>query len=60
MTLPFEEVSALKKSREFLRALLDPKQTPRIPKHVRQRAGACLRHYPWDMRIEEKWPEVGQ
>lgn len=53
MTLPDERYYSLIKTRDFLRDLLDPKKTPRVPKEIRRRAGSCLRHYPWDMHIEE-------
>ena len=52
MTIPSEKINALIKTREFLRSLLDPKQTPKVPKSVRKSAYWCLRHYPWDMDIE--------
>jgi hypothetical protein len=26
--------------------LLDPKKTPKVPKHIRQRARAVVKHYP--------------
>ena len=35
MTLPFESANAVNMTREFLRSLLDPKQTKRVPKYVR-------------------------
>jgi len=55
MTLPYEEVYALERTREFLRKLLDPKQTPRVPRAIRKEAGTCLRHYPWQSAIVSKW-----
>jgi len=61
MTLPDERYRSVQHAREFLRSLLDPKQTPRIPKAIRRQAAACLRHYPWDLdmeRVAEKNPEV--
>ncbi len=53
MTLPEERVNALKITRDFLRSLLDPKKTPRIPKKIRTEAYWCLRHYPYDMDIKK-------
>ena len=52
MTLPIERTWSLKQTREFLRSLLDPKQTPRVPRSIRRLAGSCLRHYPADYEIE--------
>jgi|TARA_Y100000296_G_scaffold65694_1_gene77412 hypothetical protein len=52
MTLPREEVYAINRTREFLRSLIDPKKTPRIPKSIREEAIGCLRHYPWSSHEE--------
>lgn len=46
MTMPFERTRALVLTKEFLQALLDPKQTPRVPRSVRDCAKGLLRHYP--------------
>jgi len=46
MTLPEEEARAIAATRTFLYALLDPRQTPRVPREVRQRARRVLKHYP--------------
>jgi hypothetical protein len=46
MTLPDERTRAVHNTREFLRELLDPKKTPRIPKEIRRRAYYLLKHYP--------------
>lgn len=46
MTLPDERTRSVKYTREFLYRLLDPKQTPRVPRSIRREAGMCLRHYP--------------
>lgn len=53
MTMPNERYRAVKYTREFLRDLLDPKKTPKIPKYIRERAYSCLRHYPWDLYMEQ-------
>jgi hypothetical protein len=61
MTLPPERTYALNNAREFLRDLLDPKKTPRIPSLIRQRARGVLKHYPTEYdveRITEKCPEI--
>ncbi len=60
MTLPDERSRAVKYARQFLLELLDPKATPRVPREIRKRAHAVLRHFPHDLDIEtaaEKAPE---
>ena len=52
MTLPREEETSLIRTEEYLRSMLDPKQTPKLPKRYREMARRCLRHYPWGGRIE--------
>lgn len=56
MTLPNERFRAVLAAQSFLRCLLDPKQTPRVPKNVRRWARSVLKHYPseFDMRQAEK------
>jgi hypothetical protein len=44
MTTPYMRTRALVLTKEFLQALLDPKQTPRVPRMVRRRAKALLQH----------------
>jgi hypothetical protein len=53
MTVPFERVSAVNRTRQFLIDLMDPKATPRVPKAIRQQARSLLRHYPnaYEMEI---------
>lgn len=46
MTVPFERTRAVNSTYDFLCDLLDPEKTPRVPKDIRRRASACLRHYP--------------
>lgn len=52
MTLPYERYNSLVYSKQFLLDLLDPKKTPKVPKEVRRRAAACLRHYPYEHELE--------
>jgi len=53
VTLPIEEVRSLKYTHEFLRKLLE---RPALKmKQVREEACRCLRHYPSDYKIDEKW-----
>jgi hypothetical protein len=49
MTLPNERTRSVRQAREFLRDLLDPKKTPKIPREIRKRAYRALRHFPSDM-----------
>lgn len=61
MTLPDERSRAVKYAREFLRDLLNPKATPRIPLEIRRRARAVLKHFPADYEIAksaEKNPNI--
>ncbi len=53
MTLPNERTRAVVYARDFLRALMDPKQTPKVPKEIRTRAYWVLRHFPWDTDLDE-------
>lgn len=46
MTTREEEIRSLEMTRQFLIALLNREITPRVPKIIRARASACLRHYP--------------
>lgn len=52
MTVAFERTRALVQTKEFLEAMLDPKATPRVPRWMRGRAKALLRHYPGLAEIE--------
>lgn len=61
MTLPDERFRAVRYAQDFLRDLLDPKATPRIPKEIRRRARSVLKHFPsqYEMeRVAVKSPEV--
>ena len=61
MTLPDERFRAVINTEKFLLELLDPKKTPRVPKHIRKQALWCLRHYPSQYEMEmtaEKYPEM--
>ena len=61
MTLPDERYRAITMAKWLLTDLCDPQKTPRIPKVIRDRALAALRHYPskWDMdRAAQACPEV--
>lgn len=58
MTLLHEKIRAIKWAREFLRDLLDPSKTKRIPREIRQRARSVLKHYPHDYSIDIKKDHV--
>ena len=32
---------------------MDPKKTPKVPKHIRKRARACLKHWFFDFEIDQ-------
>lgn len=51
MTVPRERTNAVIFTESFLKDLLNPKATPRVPKCIRQQALHLLRHYPsqWEM-----------
>ena len=57
MTIASERTRAVNHTYEFLRDLTQPKKTPRLPRSIRQRAIALLRHYPtsfdMDMAVSE-------
>lgn len=53
MTLPDERYRALLGAEQFIKDLLDPSKTPRVPRAVRAQARSVLRHYPGPYYIEE-------
>lgn len=61
MTLPDERYRAVLAAENLMRDLMDSTKTPRVPRIIRDRARAVLRHYPstWDMdRAAEECPHV--
>ncbi len=46
MTIPFERARAIRQTEQFLKELMDPTKTPRVPKNIRDQARHLLRHYP--------------
>jgi hypothetical protein len=46
MTVPSERTRAVVYAHAFLKDLLNPSITPRVPKDVRETAKWLLRHYP--------------
>ena len=53
MTTNVERTHALVYARDFLLELLDPKQTPRVPRAIRREAINRLRHYPSKWEVEQ-------
>jgi hypothetical protein len=51
MTIPTERTRAVQLARNFLRQLLDRKETPRVPAAVREAAHRVLRHFPSDFDL---------
>lgn len=63
MTLPDERYNALMAGSGLLRELANPKLTPRVPKYIRDRVNAILRHHPdyWLLcKLPEALPEYFQ
>ena len=61
MTMPSERYNAIKRTEDFLKDLLDPKKTPRVPKNIRRQAYYCLRHYPHGFYLDvlaTKCPDI--
>lgn len=52
MTLPDERLRALRAAREFMCALLDSQQTPRVPSTIRKWASSVLKHYPMPIELD--------
>jgi len=53
MTIPIERAWAIRNVEWFLKSLLDPKETPKVPKEIRKRAARLLKHYPSQFYIEQ-------
>ena len=54
MTTRSEELRTIGQVREFLRELLDPKTTPKVPATIRDKARRLLRLYPLTLSIITK------
>jgi len=52
MTLPIERKHAVLRTEQFLKDLMDPKATPRVPKAIREQAYRGLKHYPHEYDME--------
>ena len=53
MTIPDEMFNSLRNARHFMLALMDPKQTPKVPKEIRKRARDRLKHFPSEYDIDQ-------
>ena len=53
MTLPIERKQAVLRTEQFLKDLLNPKMTPRVPRAIREQAYRCLRHYPSELYLKD-------
>jgi hypothetical protein len=64
MTLPDERYRAIQRAGDLLlRIAAHPKQTPGVPKRIREEAAAVLRHYPGQhdlAQLEAAAPHVVQ
>ncbi len=61
MTLPDERYHAVRNTEKFLQQLCDSRATPRVPRAIRDRARALLRHYPHEidlLRLADRSPEI--
>ena len=61
MTLPIERTRAVLNTEKFLLKLCIPKESPGIPKAIREEARSLLRHYPmkYHMRfIADSFEEI--
>lgn len=52
MTIPYERTRAVLETKAFLERLLNPRETPRVPRTVRAHAKWLLRHFPSYSDIE--------
>jgi hypothetical protein len=60
MTMPYQRRFAITNTRQFLRDLLDPKLTPRVPRSVRKRASRELKHYPTEFDMDDVQAAFGK
>lgn len=52
MTLNYERYLAVKSTRRFLFSLMNPSETPRVPRKIRQEARRLLKHFPEEYHME--------
>lgn len=52
MTMPSERINAIRNTLNFLRDVINPAKTPRLPRGIRKQAYWLLRHFPHDYEME--------
>lgn len=52
MTTIDERFQAIHNARSFMYRLMDPKQTPKVPKKIREEARARLKHFPHEFEVK--------
>ena len=60
MTLPDERYRSLVQTKKFLYSLMNSKETPRVPKIIRQQARSLLRHWPDNYHLDLMTEEMPQ
>ena len=60
MTLPDERYRSLIQTKKFLYSLMNSKETPRVPKIIRQQAHSLLRHWPDNYHLDLMTEEMPQ
>lgn len=55
MTTPAEQVRSLKRTHDFLRSILTESRRPQ--RALKEEASSCLRHFPADYVINDKWSD---
>ena len=51
--MPSQSLHAVKRTRDFLRSILTENRRPQFA--LKELAYSCLKHYPYDYVIEDKW-----
>jgi hypothetical protein len=46
MSLKHQQFESLKRTKDFMYSLLDPKKRPKTVKEMKDMVSRCLRHYP--------------
>lgn len=62
-TLPDDRYSSVVEAREFLKSLMNPRITPRVPKRFRTMARTILQHFPDDddmTQLSKRCPDLFQ
>jgi hypothetical protein len=52
MTTIDEKFQAIHNARSFMYRLMDPKQTPKVPRKIREEARARLKHFPHEFEAK--------